>query len=329
MDIFSHALLPYLIGKLFKRNKEEVTALVLGGLAPDFDVFILWINYLYPTFFLITHRGITHSLLFGFFTGIIILYLASRTRVKAKVSRFIDFRPTISYRMAVFAYAGVIIHLLLDYFTTKGIPLLYPLDTARWSAEVFFYTDIYLTILSLAIIIYLFKKPLQTNTITKFLVVFLVIFAILGTVRIVEKASAEDFLQSVNINAYPTSNPFDWYVLKESEDKLAIYQYNGLTRTSQYNETLLRLNIGPDGDDGENLDAALDAAGELPQIKMFRWRAYTSAVNASFSNETWLLEYYDPVQRAMMRDSPAVFRRAAANWSSIIVKVEAGKAVIL
>ncbi len=67
MDLLSHTLFPYLLGNYFTKRKEEITALVIGGIAPDFDYLLLWIQNVYPTFFLITHRGITHSLFFGFF----------------------------------------------------------------------------------------------------------------------------------------------------------------------------------------------------------------------------------------------------------------------
>jgi inner membrane protein len=56
MDFFTHALLPYLLGKSAQLKKEYVTAFVLGRIAPDIDVFILWVNSVYPTFFLLTHR---------------------------------------------------------------------------------------------------------------------------------------------------------------------------------------------------------------------------------------------------------------------------------
>lgn len=51
MDIFSHTLLPYLLGNYFEKRKEVITALVMGGIAPDFDYLILWIQNVYPTFF--------------------------------------------------------------------------------------------------------------------------------------------------------------------------------------------------------------------------------------------------------------------------------------
>ncbi|MCZ7393469.1 MAG: metal-dependent hydrolase [Candidatus Methanoperedens sp.] len=324
MDLLSHGLLPYLLGNFFKRRKEEITALILGGIAPDFDVFLLWINYLYPTPYLITHRGLTHSLFFGFFAGMIVLYLASRNRVKTIVRKYVDFEPVINFRTVMFAYAGVIIHLFLDYSTTRGVPFFYPFQASRYSAEVFFYTDIYLTILSLVIIIILYKKPLQTRNTTKFLVVFLLAFAVLGGLRIAEKNSAEQFFRGTNLEAYPTMNPFEWYVLGEDKDKIRIYEYNGLRQSSMYNETVLRMNIVSSG---ENLDAALDAAGGLPQVWMFKWRAYAVAINASSHDGVWYLDYYDPMQRAMIRGAPsAFFMRINA---PIRVKVEAGVAVLL
>ncbi len=325
MDLFSHALLPYLLGSLFKRNKQEITAFVIGGIAPDFDFSILWIQYLYPTFFLITHRGLTHSLFFGFFTALIILYLATRDKVKTLVRRFVNFEPTITRRTVAFAYAGVLIHLFLDYTTTRGVPLFFPFDVTRYSAEVFFYTDIYLTILSLGIIIFLYKMPLQRESTTKFLVVVLVIFAVLGAVRIVEKTSAEDFFKDQNEQTFPTTSIFDWYVLVNDGDKLNIYEYNGNNGTSPYNVTVPKLNITTGG---ENPDVALHAAGEMPQVKMFKWRAYAVAINASFSGGAWSLEYYDPVQRAMAHGFPSFFRRAASGFGSVKVKVEGDRVIV-
>ena len=322
MDLLSHALLPFLLGNFFKRRKEEIAALTIGGIAPDFDVFLLWINFIYPNFFLLTHRGITHSIFFGFFTGIIILYLATQSRVKNIVKRYIDFEPVFSRRTVLFAFAGVIIHLFLDYSTTRGVPLLYPFDVSRYSAEVFFYTDISLMILALVMVIWLYRKPLQKNTVTKFLVIYLIVFAGLGTARFAEKTSAEQFFHDAGIKAYPTMSISDWYALRIDNNEIKIYEYNGFNRTFVYNETVPTLNV-LSGSDG--LDEALGAAGELPQIKMFKWRAYAVAINATSSDGVWLLEYYDPLGKAMARSAPAFLMRIN---KPIKVKVEAGKAVI-
>ena len=91
MDIFTHALLPYLLGSSLRMNKKLLAAFVLGGIAPDLDLLVVWINSIYPTSLLIVHRGFTHTFFFGFFTALIVLYLASRRPVKAFV--VVDNKP--------------------------------------------------------------------------------------------------------------------------------------------------------------------------------------------------------------------------------------------
>lgn len=325
MDLFSHALLPYLLGNYLKKRKEEITAFVIGGIAPDVDIFLLLIQYIYPTFLLITHRGITHSLFFGFFTGIFVLYLASRKGVKKKVQKYFNFEPVFTRRSIIYAYAGVLIHLFLDYSTTRGVPLFYPFETTRYSAELFFYTDIYLTLVSLVLVIFIIKKPFQPGTITKFLIIFLIVFAGLGSVRFTEKNSLQEFFNDGNIQSFPTMNPFAWYAQKEDGDTITVFEYDALERKLNYNMTVPRLNIISAGD---GLDKALGAADQLPQAKMFKWRAHAVAVNASYGNCIWSLEYFDPVQRIEMRGISRTFRREGARFGSLKINVTGDKAIV-
>ena len=74
-------LLPYLFGSFLGLKRKYLAALVLGGIAPDLDVLVVWINYIYPTSLLIVHRGFTHTLFFGFFVAAFVLFLATRDRV--------------------------------------------------------------------------------------------------------------------------------------------------------------------------------------------------------------------------------------------------------
>jgi inner membrane protein len=87
MDLFTHVALPLLLGRWLKRSAEEVAALAIGGLAPDLDIFLLPINWVHPNFFLLVHRGITHSLFFGIFSALLVLFLASASPVRSQISR--------------------------------------------------------------------------------------------------------------------------------------------------------------------------------------------------------------------------------------------------
>lgn len=325
MDLFTHALFPYLLGNHFKKRKDQITALVIGGIAPDFDIFLLWIQFIYPTFFLITHRGITHSIFFGFLTGIIILYFASGTTVKNIIHRYIDFEPVFSRENILYSFFGVIIHLVLDYSTTRGVPLFYPFSTARYSAELFFYTDIFLTIVSLIIVILLFKKPIQARTITIFFIILIIAAGGLGAQRYVEKKNAEEFFGGKDLEIFPTINPFNWYAQKEDDNSIQIYEYDAQKGTSIYNDTFQRLNV-TSGNGG--LEKAILIADGTPQFKMFNWRAHSIAINATFVNGTWSLEYYDPIQKAQARDISGRFGFARAMFGSLMVNVTGDRAVV-
>ncbi len=77
------------------------------------------------------------------------------------------------------------------------------------------------------------------------------------------------------------------------------------------------------------MEEALRTAGELPQVKMFKWRAHAVAVNATFENDIWLLEYYNPLQRASMKDAPATLRKRFAHFGGLNVSVENGTASVI
>jgi inner membrane protein len=241
------------------------------------------------------------------------------------VQKYFNFEVVFTWRNIAYTYAGVLIHLFLDYTTTRGVPLFFPFETTRYSAELFFLTDIYLTLVSLIMVIFLFKKPFQTKMITNFLIIFLVVFTGLAALRFVEKNNSQEFFNDGNIKSFPSMSPFTWYAQKEDGDKITVFEYDGLEGISNYNMSVPRLNIISAGD---GLDNALGEADILPQTKMFRWRSHAVAINASFGNGTWSLEYYDPVQRIQMRGISGTFRRTGARFSTLNITVTGKRAVI-
>ncbi len=159
MDLFTHIAIPYLAGRSFKRSGEETAALVLGGLALDLDFLLLPMNWILPNFFLLVHRGITHSLFFGFFAALLVLRIFTSRQVRSWTSERSGVDLRFSSRTVLFASVGVLIHLALDTLTTRGVPLLYPIDPARWSLEIFFYSEAPLLLASLGVVVLFIKRP--------------------------------------------------------------------------------------------------------------------------------------------------------------------------
>ena len=326
MDLFSHALLPYLLGSYLGLDKRLLAALVLGGIAPDLDFLIAGINNVYPTTFLLVHRGITHTLFFGFFFALLIFYLASREQIKGFFGRVIKYDLDFSATSMAFVYAGVLMHLFVDYTTTRGAPLFYPWQAARYSANIFSQIEPLALIASLLILAVLVRERHQIKSNKNLLIIFVLFFVIMGGIRIEGKASAESFFAGQNTGIYPDSNPFSWVVLENDGNQFLVYKYDYLqgivTNSSAFAKITVASNI-------TQAKAAIGAAEKLPQVELFRWRAYGVAINASSQNGSWDIEYYDPLVRAQMANSVPVFRPALKGYGSVRVRVEDGVARVV
>ena len=227
-------------------------------------------------------------------------------------------------------------HLFLDYLTTRGIPPLFPLDYARWSAEVFFYTEGVMTVVSLTIIILFYKKPALRKKSVGLLLIFLIIFAAIGAIRIdgkdgdersmrelILKGSDSDLTdpnpRELRIMTYPKHDLFQCFAVYQEGGRTNIQKYNILTGMGENNASYLDLNVTSLGKD---LDKALQAADKLPQVEIFRWRSHAVAINASYGNDSWDLQYYDPVTRMELNSTHFSWRADSSRHGPMDVKVE-------
>lgn len=119
MDSISQAVLGAAVGETVlgkKLGNKAVFLGALGGTIPDFDVISgFWQSDVQA---LVTHRGVTHSIIFCFLAGLFIAYLFSKY-----------FKQTISFRKwFVFWFLCFITHAFLDCLTTWGTQLFWPFD---------------------------------------------------------------------------------------------------------------------------------------------------------------------------------------------------------
>lgn len=322
MDIFSHALIPYLLGSYFCLDRKLLAALVLGGIAPDLDVPIALIGGLYPSDLLLVHRGITHTLFVGFFFALLVFGLTSRQPVKAFLSRFIKYDLIFSPASLLFLYAGVLLHLLVDYTTTRGVPLFYPWQAARYSADIFSQIEPAALIASLLVLAELIRERQRTTFNKNILILLVVFFLIMGGIRIEGKASAESFFSGQNAEIHPDSNPFSWVALENKSNEFLVYKYDSLAGEITSRSAFVKLIVASDIAEAKQ---AISAAEKLPQVRLFRWRAYAVAINATSEQDgSWAIEYYDPLVRGQMQSSWPAFRPALRGYGSVWVRVENG-----
>ncbi len=349
MDIISHAVLPYLLGSFFRIDRKLLAAFVIGGVAPDLDVFIIWIALIFPSpDLLLVHRGITHSPIFGFLIALAAMLLISRPPGRDIFRRWTGIEFSLSWTVAALALAGVLMHLFLDYIITKGVPMLYPLDTVRFSAELLFHYEIIITVCSLSIALWLIgcffsKKPVSGKTINKLLALFIIVLLAVGGARVEGKERAFGLENYGDIagdlkgdfEVFPDWGLFQWTILNKNESSFQVYSYDSLSNNISYIASYPRLHVELDSGDREStsdlnfgdfqkedsdlkasmsrgevldLEENLRLADSQPKVVLFRWRACAVAVNASRINGSWSFEYYDPVSKAGMGKDPIWMR---------------------
>ena len=256
MDFISHAVLAYLLGGFIRLDKKLLAAFVIGGIAPDLDVFIVWLGQIFPSpDLLLVHRGIIHSLIFGFIIAMAAMLLISRPPGKDIFRRWTGIEFGLSWPVAALALAGVIMHLFLDYLITKGVPLLFPLDTARNSAELLFHYEFIISACGIGIALWLLKgffekKSVSKKTNNKFLAVFLIVLLVIGGFRVggKETALALDYGDIAgelvgDFEVFPDWGLFEWIILCKNESSFQVYRYNVLNNETSYLGSYPRLYI--------------------------------------------------------------------------------------
>ncbi len=298
MDLFTHFIVPFaiLVFLKFKDTKDRLSG-AFGGISVDFDFILFAIGFLAPELFIFTHRGITHSFIFGFVTAVVFIFIISRPSVYGLINYVIkrNIRVEFSWRSVLLAYFGVLTHLFLDFLTTGGIPLLYPFSLTRFSANLYYYTDVITAVVALAVLVILYLR-LDPKYKKIALAAFMIMLISFGGIRAYEKM---DTIQSqtlsdgfTQITAYPTSDMFTWTVVKSNGDnRYQVFTYNNLQKKSSKVREVDSITIT--NGSYESAKNAIKYANDLPEVVKFKWSSPYAAINATPIVNGWNITYYD------------------------------------
>ena len=299
MDLFTHFLVPYII--LYALKSKNKLAGAFGGISPDFDtIFVAWIGILSPNLYIFSHRGITHSFIFGFVTSTIFLYVISRKQVNEFISNLIkrDISVKFTKTTVAIAYFGVLTHLFLDYLTSLGIPLFFPFSITRYAAEIYQSLDLLTLILAAIVMIILYMK-LNKNYKKAAMAIFMIILISFGGIRGYEKLNVLE-IETPTLNGnysqlsvYPTNDMFAWNVVKRNSQNSSyiVSKYN----TWSNQESNINVFNTPSVENGSYSSAqnAINIANTFPAVKQFKWNSYYTLIDANYNSTKWDITYYD------------------------------------
>jgi inner membrane protein len=301
MDLLTHFLVPYIILTAVKSKNKLAGA--FGGISPDFDtIFVAWIGILSPNLFIFSHRGITHSFIFGFVTSTIFLYVISRKQVNQFIGNIIKRDITVKFTKTTIAiaYFGVLTHLFLDYLTTLGIPLFFPFSITRYALNLYQSLDL-ITIILAAIVMIIIYMKVNYKYKKAAMAIFMIILISFGGLRAYEKINIlDDETPTLNgnynqVSLYPTSNIFVWNVVKSNSQNSSyiVSEYNGWSNQESNIQTFNTPSV-----ENGNYSAGLNAikiADTLPVVKQFKWNSYYTIVDARYNSTKWDVTYSDIV----------------------------------
>lgn len=138
MDLLTHCFLGASVGYLVAGKKAGRRAMIVGGLSgmlPDID--ILLTPFFSITEMLFVHRSITHSLLV---LGLLAPFLGWFT------SKLYKREPISIYQWTSLCFWAMIIHPVLDLFTTYGTGLLLPFSDGRYAISTIAVVDFLFTL---------------------------------------------------------------------------------------------------------------------------------------------------------------------------------------
>lgn len=297
MDFFTHFLVPFII--LFAIKSKNKLEGAFGGISIDFDtIFITWIGFLVPYLFVFSHRGITHSFIFAGITSTLFLYIISRKQINGFIGKIIrrDISVEFNIKTIGIAYFGALIHLSLDFLTSRGIPLFYPFTLQRFSAEIYYYIDVTTAVIALIVLFILYLK-VDMKYKKAAMLIFMIILISFGGIRAYEKINAVDDNPVIGnftqITAYPTNDIFTWTIVESDSTNSNYYSFKYNTWNKEKLDSKRVQNLTVVGGSIQSAQKAINNADKLPEVQNFRWDAYYTCINASYNGNAWELTYFD------------------------------------
>jgi inner membrane protein len=214
MESITHIVLGATLGEVMAGKKLGKKAMLLGAIAqslPDFDFIAgLWMS---PAHYFLAHRGLTHSFLFITLAALLLAILANSF-----------YKKEIPYKhWALFFFAQMLTHVLLDSLNAYGIAWLEPFSHQRFSFDVLFVADPFYTVWPLVACVVLLILKTSSPSRMKWAITALVLSSFYILYAFSNKMKADQSVRKsladrgIEVNEFLTTptplNSWLWYVV--------------------------------------------------------------------------------------------------------------------
>jgi inner membrane protein len=286
VDSFTHSLVTGLL--IFTAGRSDLIVWgVLGGVILDLDVLLFPLSDPFPSWFILTHGGITHTLIGAAFVSagfyLVVQRVLSGSFVQSRLlprfpgaGMYIT-RNTSSY--ALFAMMmGAFLHLGLDCCAMPGLPLFYPISQQKYTLGMLSGVSGILLFMSLIIVGLLLSGRVTPR--------HLKIYAILFLAVLLFSAGMKLYVSTVTTGmTVPTLNPFFWWIIEENGTSYQLEEYGVFH--GAFNKTLI--------EKYENISSReADPYLSLPETRRVRYFSYLMVTERT----SFGITFHDPLREA-------------------------------
>lgn len=303
MDTITHGLIGTLgsrTGFSQKSGRIATIAFLIGAIFPDLDIVVTLVG---PDFSLRYHRGITHSLIAAPFFAI---FLA------ALIYRFTSFKNFVA--LALMVVLGIYSHIFFDLITSYGTVLFDPLSMKRYSLNLVFILDPFISFAVLLGLIFCWKKKDKSLAISISVFTFLALYLILCIcLKITNEEKIAGFVTDEAIivkksTVYPRPlAPFYWMGVIETEDVFYRLDLSIFRKDPIGFDKIAKTNDNP----------FIDLANNLKVASLYKWFAdYPIAEYEQISGEH-IVKFYDLRFNMIPKRNPFLLRVVFNNDGSL------------
>jgi inner membrane protein len=279
LDTLTHGLIGILGSKTgFSQRNGKVAAIafLIGAIFPDIDLIV---SFFGPEFSLRYHRGITHSIIAAPFFAMFIAAVIYR------VASFKNF-----VLLSVIVALGIYSHILFDLITSYGTVIFDPISMKRYSWNLVFILDPFITIPVILGLILCWKRSDRALMISVSIFTFLVVYLSLNLcVRLLYEEKLEGFATASSIavkrsTVYPRPlAPFFWMGVIETEDAFYRLDYSILRKAPVRLDEIAKI----------KRNIFIDRANYLTVTNLFKWFADYPIADYTEVNGEHIVGYYD------------------------------------
>ncbi len=249
---------------------------ILGAVILDADILFHLVSLKRPSLYMFVHGGAAHSIAGAIVMALLaygVLYLIT---LGGEIVFY--FTPFLAFNLLALAavIAGAMLHLILDFLASPGIPLFWPLNDTRYTFGAFAGPSAVMILMSWTFVILFIAGIVQVSGLVFYGILFLLYLAISIIIRIAAAVTMSG-------RTLPTVNPFRWLVIEKFRNTWSLKTVNLVSGFESGNKTWPALEGVTQGD--------IDRVSGIPDVRRVMYNSYFTIARRLDNGE---IEIIDP-----------------------------------